>query len=95
MKKFRWLDGGAAAGMAALAMLAFAAASPANARAARAVRVVPKPQHVFLIVLENEGFDRTFGPYSPAPYLKQLAASGGLLANYYGIGHQAWTTTSR
>jgi hypothetical protein len=25
--------------------------------------------HVVVIVLENEGFDSTFGPASPAPYL--------------------------
>ena len=52
-------------------------------------QAAPKPQHVFIIVLENEGFDRTFGPYSPALYLKQLAANAGLLANYYGVGHNS------
>jgi hypothetical protein len=52
-------------------------------------QAAPKPQHVFIIVLENEGFDRTFGPYSPALYLKQLAANAGLLTNYYGVGHNS------
>jgi Phosphoesterase family len=39
-------------------------------------------------MLENEGFDRTFGPASPAPYLAtELAPQGALLNHYYGIGH--------
>ena len=46
-----------------------------------------KPGHVFIIVLENEGFHVTFGPTSPARYLKGLVARGALLPNYYGIGH--------
>jgi phosphatidylinositol-3-phosphatase len=45
------------------------------------------PQHVFLLILENEGYKTTFeGP--DAPYLKCLAKERGqLLTNYYGIGH--------
>jgi hypothetical protein len=46
-----------------------------------------KPGHVFVIVLENEGFDITFGPKSPATYLNGLAKQGALLTQYYGIGH--------
>ena len=46
-----------------------------------------KPGHVFIIVLENEGYHVTFGPASPAAYLKGLAKQGALLSNYYGIGH--------
>ena len=37
------------------------------------------PKHVFLIVLENEDFDTTFGPAaSPSSYLKQLTKDGVL-----------------
>jgi phosphatidylinositol-3-phosphatase len=44
--------------------------------------------HVFVIVLENEGYDTTFGPKSAAPYLsKTLTAQGVLLPQYYGTGH--------
>jgi len=43
--------------------------------------------HVFIIVLENEGYETTFGPKSPAKYLRSLATQGALLSNYYGIGH--------
>lgn len=45
-------------------------------------------KHVFVIVLENEGFDKTFGPNSAAPYLaKTLPSEGVLLSQYYGTGH--------
>jgi len=47
-----------------------------------------RPQHVFIIVLENESYDDTFGPGSKAPYLsKCLTNKGQLLTNYYAIGH--------
>lgn len=46
------------------------------------------PQHVFLIVLENESYDVTFGATSN-PYLKTVAKHGVLLTYYYGIGHQS------
>lgn len=46
------------------------------------------PQHVFLLILENEVFDTTFKEHSKAPYLNCLAkARGQLLSEYYGIGH--------
>ena len=45
-------------------------------------------RHVFVIVLENEGFDVTFGPNSKAPFLSQILTSQGvLLRQYYGTGH--------
>src|SRR5215467_9059036 len=45
-------------------------------------------KHVFIVVLENEGYNTTFGPNSPAPYLsKTLTAQGALLTQYYGTGH--------
>src|SRR4051812_5480483 len=48
----------------------------------------PPFKHVFVITLENKGFDETFGPTSPAPYLAHdLTAKGQLLTQYYGIGH--------
>ena len=48
----------------------------------------PRFKHVFVIVLENEGFDTTFGPNSKAPYLaKTLTKQGVLLSQYYGTGH--------
>jgi hypothetical protein len=44
--------------------------------------------HVFLIVLENQGYDATFGSPASDPYLAStLPAQGALLTDYYGIGH--------
>ncbi len=44
--------------------------------------------HVFIIVLENEGFEKTFGPHSEAPYLSTtLTQQGVLLAQYFGTSH--------
>ena len=44
--------------------------------------------HVFVITLENEGYDVTFGSNSKAPYLsKTLTAKGALLTQYFGTGH--------
>jgi phosphatidylinositol-3-phosphatase len=44
--------------------------------------------HVFIIVLENESYDQTFGPHARAPYLAHtLVAEGALLRQYFGIGH--------
>jgi len=46
------------------------------------------PRHVFVIVLENEPFQVTFGEHSPAPYLAhELPKQGSLLTQYFGIGH--------
>jgi phosphatidylinositol-3-phosphatase len=47
-------------------------------------------RHVFLVMLENESFDVTFGPRSQAPYLAQtLTRQGVLLRRYYAIGHNS------
>jgi hypothetical protein len=53
----------------------------------------PPPQrigHVFILVLENEGYNSTFASPPPSPYLATaLPAMGRLLTNYYGIGHNS------
>jgi hypothetical protein len=54
---------------------------------AEAADAPSKPGHVFIIVLENEGYHITFGENSPAKYLKSLVKQGAVLPNYYGIGH--------
>jgi phosphatidylinositol-3-phosphatase len=49
---------------------------------------LPPIRHVFVIVLENEGYDDTFCDPSSDPYLAgTLPSEGALLKNYYGIGH--------
>ena len=60
---------------------------PAGAAHAKSTK---QPQHVFVIVLENQDADTTFGPASSAPYLAQtLTAQGAFVPGYYGIGHHS------
>ncbi len=73
----------------ALALLAVPAFCVSHPTAGGAAPAGPKPGHVFIIVLENEGYNVTFGAKSPAAYLKALAQQGALLPNYYGIGHNS------
>ena len=62
-------------------------ASPTHHVAPRA-NALPTPRHVFLVVLENEPFQVTFGAHSPAPYLAhELPKQGALLTRYFAIGH--------
>src|SRR5271170_347461 len=63
-----------------MAVLPVSTATPAPA-------AMPAIRHVFILMLENEGYQRTFGPQSPAPYLNHLAARGALLKNYYATSH--------
>jgi len=68
-----------------VALLAVASQSPASTVA---IPRLPHIRHVFIIILENKGFDETFGPSSPAPYLsQQLTQQGQLLRQYYATGH--------
>ena len=49
---------------------------------------LPRLGHVFVIFLENENADVTFGPGSPAPYLsKTLPAKGAFVPEYYAVTH--------
>ncbi|MGH9096329.1 MAG: alkaline phosphatase family protein [Acidimicrobiales bacterium] len=49
---------------------------------------LPAIHHVFVIMLENEGYPATFGNRSADPYLAStLPARGALLSNYYATGH--------
>ncbi|HEY0180424.1 MAG TPA: alkaline phosphatase family protein [Dokdonella sp.] len=60
----------------------------AGCASAPAARDAAKIGHVFVVVLENQPFDTTFGAQSPAPYLAhELVPRGALLRQYYGIGH--------
>lgn len=51
---------------------------------------MPPIRHVFVLVLENESYQVTFGASSLAPYLAHiLPKQGVLLTQYYGIGHSS------
>jgi hypothetical protein len=68
--------------------LALACALGAGAASAQAAFTPPKVRHVFVIMLENQGYAATFGNPSADPYLAQtLPAQGALLERYYATGH--------
>ncbi len=47
-------------------------------------------RHVFVINIENKGYDDTWGPTSAAPYLARTLRSQGVLLNtYYGTAHNS------
>jgi hypothetical protein len=70
------------------ALLALVASTPAEAGSHPAY--LPPIGHVFVINIENKGYDTTWGPDSPAPYLSQnLRAKGVLLNTYYGTAHNS------
>src|SRR5262249_31775988 len=76
---------------AALAMLAccLTAASAAQAAKPKPFKL-PKVKHVFVIVLENQSWESTFGDPEADPYLAQaLPSQGALLENYYATGHES------
>jgi hypothetical protein len=55
---------------------------------ASAAAEVPKIKHLFIIVVENEDEENSFGANPPAPYLgNTLPAAGAFVPNYFGIGH--------
>jgi phosphatidylinositol-3-phosphatase len=71
--------------ISALAVLACAlwAATASTASAAP-----PAVRHIFLILLENKTYNKTFGPSPGSPYLaKTLPSQGALLDRFYGIAH--------
>jgi hypothetical protein len=52
--------------------------------------VTPRIGHVFVIVLENEGYATTFGNQAADPYLRTtLPSQGALLTDYYATGHES------
>ena len=62
----------------------------ATARPGPPSAYLPPAHHVFVVNLENKGYDETWGPGSAAPYLSQtLRAQGVLLTQYYGTAHNS------
>jgi phosphatidylinositol-3-phosphatase len=63
-------------------------AAAAAAFAGAAVGAPPPPiRHVFVVMLENQPFDYTFGAKSQARYLKALPRQGALAVNYFATSH--------
>ncbi|HEY1158887.1 MAG TPA: hypothetical protein VGE95_21705, partial [Arthrobacter sp.] len=84
---------GSPSGTAAASPSASATPTPAPSSAskpAEAAKPAGTPQHIFVINLENKGYDSVWGDNSPAPYLSgTLRKKGVLLTNYYGIAHNS------
>ena len=58
------------------------------ASSAGAATTLPKVKHVWVIMLENEGYTSTFGDPAADPYLAAtLPSQGALLENYYATAH--------
>ncbi|GAA1236135.1 alkaline phosphatase family protein [Oryzihumus leptocrescens] len=80
---------------AAVVLLGAGLARPDASRAATATPTstsayVPPVKHVFVINIENKGYDTTWGAGSAAPYLAQTLRSQGVLLNtYYGTAHNS------
>jgi hypothetical protein len=50
----------------------------------------PDVRHVFVVNIENKGFNTTWGRHSKAPYMAHtLRAKGVLLTQYYGTAHHS------
>jgi hypothetical protein len=63
------------------ALVLGALAAPANAG-------LPPIKHVFIVVMENENYDSTFGNDTKATYLaKTLPSQGAIIPKYYATGH--------
>jgi phospholipase C len=76
-----WAIGGLAA-VVGLAVLA----SPAGPARADSRQDLKNFQHVFVIMMENTGFDSLIGNPN-APWINQAAQKYGLAANYFGVTH--------
>jgi hypothetical protein len=92
----RWLDGEVFVSLRLVvsvvsALAAMVVVAVAGAGGPPVVRAAVPPgaiQNIVVIDLENESFDSTFGPNSPAVYLnKTLLSQGELIENYYATGH--------
>ena len=72
----------------ATALAACSGAAPPPTAPTPPAGPLPPIRHAFLLLLENQAYEKTFGAESPAPYLAHtLPAQGALLSQYYAIGH--------
>ena len=80
----------AVAGLGLGSFLAAPAGASESKSTVRAALPPGKINHIIVVEFENEGYQTTFGPNSPATYLNgTLRKKGELLQNYYAIGHDS------
>ena len=76
--------------VAAVALVTASLTGAPSAGAAASGGYLPPVGHVFVINLENKGYDETWGAGSAAPYLSRtLRSQGVLLSQYYGTAHNS------
>lgn len=92
----RWMSGVSAAALLVLAASGLPPVGGVAAAGATATEVagrstyLPGVKHVFVINLENKGYDATWGAGSAAPYLSTtLRSQGVLLSQYFGVAHNS------
>ena len=73
-----------------IGMTAAAISTPALAQRHEAHHMIPKLDHVFMIMMENHSYGEILGN-SNAPYINQLAQKANLATNYYAVGHPSLT----
>jgi hypothetical protein len=71
---------------AAAALAATAVVVTTHGRPAQAASVVPRPDHIVLVMLENKKYSQINGS-SSAPYLNSLAAGGAKFTQSFGVTH--------
>ena len=72
---------------ASAALLALVLALLLGASPAQAAKKLPHINNVFVIVLENENADSTFGPDAPSYLARTLPSRGLFMPDYYATGH--------
>ncbi len=76
----------------ALSIVSCMLATPGFAKDDHAAGGIPHLDHVFLIMMENHGYQQVYGNPNE-PYLNSLIASGkvNLATNYFAVGHPSLT----
>ncbi|MDH6144445.1 hypothetical protein P3T35_006488 [Kitasatospora sp. GP30] len=75
-------------GLTVTAAAPAAAAAPATPAApASAASTLPKPDHVVVVMMENEDYSSIIGDTAQAPYINSLAQQGASFSQSYGVWH--------
>ncbi|MDP5228237.1 MULTISPECIES: alkaline phosphatase family protein [Arthrobacter] len=78
---------GAAFATAAVAAVALAGTAALPAATAAPVKAQNGPDHVFVIMMENHGYEQVVGNTADAPYITSLAQKYNTASNYHGVTH--------
>ncbi len=90
----RWTRSAAAAATLVTAVATIAAWTMGPASAATAApdltsssTAASGPDHVFVIMMENHGYEQVVGNTADAPYITSLARTANVATNYHGVTH--------